>query len=178
MARISSSRMSGQDLPSRSSEATSLALPQPPRVDPESKQQDLEVLGPSLADHTDRHPARSALHRDVAISLEDTAQIGGDDLVRSRPQPAGHAQIVLARRQTPCLDERSQYLAVEADAATDHALVGGLEGADVLVHVGEDDLELALDPVVLVLVHRHELDSERGVGPGPVLADEAVRLQP
>src|SRR6266487_4650864 len=106
----------------------SLALPQPPRVDPEAQQQHLEVLGPTLADRANRDTARSALHRDVAIGLEDAAQVGGDDLVRSRPQPGRHAQIVPARHQAPCLDERAQDLAVEADTTTDHALVGGVEG--------------------------------------------------
>ena len=44
--------------------------------------------------------------------------------------------------------------------------------------VGEHDLQVPLHPVVLLLGHGLELDGERGVGPGRVLADEAVGLQP
>jgi hypothetical protein len=119
---------------------TGIGLAEPTRVDAEPQQQQLDVLGPALADDSEGHAPAAALHGDVPVGLEEAAQIGGDGLVGGVPEPGRHPQLVPPSQQAPGLHERTQDLAVESDAAAGERGVGGLERPDVLVDVGEDDL--------------------------------------
>ena len=63
-----------------------------------------------------------ATHADVAVGLEDAAQVGGDLVVRRGPEPVGHAHLGAARQQVPALDEVAEAPRRRGGCAEPHLL--------------------------------------------------------
>ncbi len=115
---------------------------------------------------------------DRALGLEERAQVRGLGLAAG-PQNHGRHRVIRARpEQAVLLDERTQPLPVEADAVDVEARGPGLHRPDVVVDALEDAVHPLHDEVHLVLVDGRELDRQAVVGREPVLAHEAVGLQP
>ena len=158
-----------------------LGLVRAARVDAEHAEQDLDVLGPPLADDGEADArvlaAVVAAHGDVAVGLEDAAQVRGDLLVRRGPQLVGTRHLGAAREQVPALDERRRAPRRRAGCAA--PATSSVSASRTLRWTsGQRDVEVLLDPRALVVVGDLELDRQRAVRAVVVLADEAVGLQP
>jgi len=152
-----------------------------PRVDPQVEQERLDAVGQAGGGGGERDVGQTrpvGAQLDRALGLEERAQVRGLGLAAG-PQDHGRHRMIRARpEQAVLLDERPQALPVETDAVDVEARGPGLHRPDVVVDALEDAVHPLHDEVHLVLVDGRELDGQAVVGREPVLAHEAVGLQP
>src|SRR5205823_3256014 len=95
------------------------------REDTEPGQQRLNAANQVLTDHVHGHESGPLTLGDIALCLEQTPEIRGNNGKRSRKQAIRNTHPRVPGTKVPRLDEIIQALAVQADTPTVKALVLG-----------------------------------------------------
>ncbi len=113
------------------------------------------------------------------VRLEQRPQIGGLHFAARPSQPRCDGHILLwPAQEIVLLDEGTEHLTIQSDTTHLQTRRLGLDGPDVIMHVGKHPLDALLNKVELVLVDRHELEREAPVGALLVLPHKPVPVQP
>jgi len=130
------------------------------REDAEPAQQGLHAADEIFTDHVEPDEGRSLPLGDIAVRLEQAAQVGRNDRQRVREQPLGNPLVDATRAQVPCGDEVGQDVSVQP--STPAVQIGALSAHEPLVpvHVREYDIEGLRHPGQFGIGDRHRFDRQ------------------